>query len=152
MIIKSPVASGIPFDPELSGMISSDANSAIIEAYQNAAGTSKGYIFAYFNGNANVGRWFEFFPGIDSNEAPLYTDSTIEIVEIVAATTAISATCTIGFYNLTTLLYTLTFTAEKRRIVSASPIFTLPATGDLKIKVDSGSISKPHLYFVARGA
>lgn len=148
---SSPIAESIPFDPKVSGMISTQTGPAIREAYQRASGTSKGYVFAYYNGNANTGRFLELFPGIDSDIAPLYSSAALEVVEIVAATTAVSATCTIGFYNLTTLLYTVTFTATKRIILSGNPLFSLPAAGDLKIKIDSGSIARPHVYFVARG-
>jgi hypothetical protein len=78
----------------------------------------------------------------------------LSIYSIVARTTAVNATCTIGFYNDTVLLYTITFAAQKQVIITAippTPIFTLPATGQLKVKVDTGSIAKPHLYITGQG-
>jgi hypothetical protein len=140
------------FDPTGTGLVSVNTEDAIKEIYGLAESASKGFIFAEYNGNANTGRYLEFFNAIDSNEAPLYSDTALEVIEIVAATTATNATCTIGFYNNTTLLYTVTFSAVKRVTLSGLPLFTLPATGSLKVKIDSGSITKPHLYFVARGA
>lgn len=142
----------VEFDNSGSGMMSTDVEAAIKEAYDNASGVSKGFVFCQYNGNAGSGRFLEFFSGIDSDTAPLNTTVDLEIVEIVAATTATNTTCTIGFYNNTTLLYTVTFTAQKQRIVSGTPLFTLPASGNLKIKIDTGSITKPHLYFIAVGA
>jgi hypothetical protein len=115
---------------------------------------SKGFVFCQYNGNANVGRYLEFFSGIDSNIAPIYSTTALNVVEIVSATTSANATCTIGFYNNTTLLYTVTFSAVKRVISTgtpASPLLTLPATGSLKVKIDSGSINRPHIYFIAQG-
>jgi len=146
------VAKSVPFDPTGTLMTSTDVEAGIKEAFQQAAGVSKGYIFAQYTGNAITGRYLEFFSGIDSDSAPLYSSTSLSVIEIVAATTAANATCTIGFYNLTTLLYTLTFSAQQRVILDGGVLFTLPASGQLKIKVDSGSITKPHLYLVARGS
>lgn len=127
---------------------------AIEFTYNLVTSSSRSFTQFSYGGNANTGRYLEFFPAIDTNEAPLYVVNALSVYSIVARTTAVNATCTIGFYNDTTLLHTITFSAVKQVIVTATPptpIFTLPATGQLKVKIDSGSIAKPHLYITGQG-
>lgn len=140
------------FDPSATDLVSINTEAAIKELWSRIGQSSKGYILASYNGNAGTGRYLEFFNGIDSSIAPIYSATGLKIIEIVAATTAVNATCTIGFYNLTTstLLYTATFSAVKRIYLSGA-LFTLPTAGQLMIKIDSGSIAKPHLQLVAQG-
>lgn len=151
MIQKSQNALSTQYDNATSGLTSVNVKEAIDELNTKVGNTSKGFIFASYGGNANSGRYLEFFPSIDSSLAPLYSTSALSVVEIVSRSTA-SSTCTIGFYNGATLLYTTTFTAQTQVINSGNPLFTLPSTGSLSIKVDSGSITKPHIYFIAKGA
>ena len=151
------VAIQIPYDNTDSGLLSEDVKSALDEIHEEAQNASRAYTLAQYNGNANTGRYLEFFSGISSNDAPLYTPGNAEVITIVAATTSNNSTCTIGFYDKTgpgpsgTLLYTLTFSNQKRVITTSSLLFTIPATGELTIKITSGSISKPHLYFIVKG-
>lgn len=144
--LRNPGYGGVP-----SSITSSETQSAIEEALARAIANDAYYIFASYNGNGNVGRFLEVFPNIDMSIAPIYLDQNTGCTSIVAATAATNATCTIGFYNVTpaipVLLYTVTFTAQKRVTLSGTPLFTIPATGTLAIKIDSGSINRPHLYF-----
>jgi hypothetical protein len=154
MIQKGQVARSTPYDNSTSLIASTNVQDAIDELHDSLEGVSKGFVFCQYNGNANVGRYLEFFAGIDSNIAPIYSTTALNVIEIVSATTSTSATCTIGFYDNTTLLYTVTFSAVKQVISTgtpASPLFTLPANGSLKVKIDSGSINRPHIYFIAQG-
>lgn len=156
-----PVAVSVPFDGSGASPAFSSLNvqDGILEARDTAVGTSaKGFIFCAYVGNANVGRYLEFFNNIDSNSAPLLFVGATKVIRIVSATTATNATCTIGFYDLQSgspvLLYTQTFTAVKRKndIGSyATPVFTIPLDAQLAIKVDTGSILSPHIYFVIEG-
>jgi hypothetical protein len=151
----SPVAKSIPFDNTTNSFLSKDVQSAIEEARDLIADSSKAFTFCYYNGNAGTGRFLEFFPNIGSNEAPIRVVGPLDVLTIVARTTGSNATCTVGFYNYTpvtpVLLYTLTFTAVKEVVISGLPVFTVPANGTLVIRVDSGSITKPHLYFSGQG-
>jgi hypothetical protein len=146
-----------PFDNTtvLGSEINEDnAQEAIEKIYSLVTSSSRSFNQFSYGGNANVGRFLEFFPSINLDEAPLRVINNLEIYTIVARTTSTSATCTIGFYDNLTLLYTLTFTANKEVVVNTlppNPIFTLPASGNLKIKIDSGSIAKPHLYITGQG-
>ena len=158
MIDKSPVARSIPFDNSIAVLNNDpqDLQHAIEELRLEVKDSSRGFTFCQFNGNANTGRFLEFFSGIASSEAPIYTPTALEALTIVARTSAASATCTIGFYDVSpvtpVLLYTLTFTAQKQVVLDdPAGLFTLPAMGSLAIKVDSGSISKPQLYLIVKG-
>lgn len=114
------------------------------------AGSGRGLIPFSYGGNANAGRFLEYFPNIDTSIAPIYSTTQLKVTDIVAAASA-STTGSIGFYNGLTLLYTLTFTAQIQKIVTGTPsvpIFTLPAAGSLNVKIISGSFAKPHLYIV----
>lgn len=141
------------FDPTGSPLISTNTEAAIKELANNVGTSSRAFTFASYGGNANAGRYYEFFPSIDSFQAPLFSPVSLKCLTIVSRFVA-PATCTIGFYNGLTLLYTVTHTASAQVVltaVPATPLFTLPANGSLNIKIDSGSGSKPHLYFVAQG-
>jgi hypothetical protein len=153
----TPSASGVSFDNETNGFISEDTQAAIEEVFELSQNSSKGFVLYGYNGNANNGRYLEFFEGISSDVAPLeITDNPLEILTIVSRTVGVNATCTIGYYDIQAglpgvLLHTTTFSANKEVIETGSPIFTLPAGGHLAVVIDSGSIQKPHIYFVGRG-
>lgn len=152
----TPEADGVGFDPTGTDLTSDTAGEAIRELFDIAQGTSKGYVLASYGGNANTGRYLELFPTIAMDDAPLYTPDPLEVLTIVSETTAADATCTLGWYNITpttpVLLHTTTFTADKIVLENGGVIFSIPAEARLAIKVDSGSIGKPHLYFVLKGA
>jgi hypothetical protein len=151
-------AKATPFDNSTNGFTSTEVQSAIEEVFTIAGNATRAFTFSSYGGNANTGRYLEFFSNIASNEAPIEVINALNVITIVCRTSAANATCTIGFYNIqpTTpvLLYTVTFSAVKSVLNNGSiaiPLFTLPATGQLAIKIDSGSISKPHIYFTGQG-
>jgi hypothetical protein len=134
-------------------LASTNTEDAIKEIAVNVGTSSRSFTFCSYNGNAGAGRFLEFFPAQDSNIAPLYSPVALKIITIVSRATA-AGTAQVGFYNNTTLLYTVTHTASAQVVLTgtpAAPLFTLPATGSLKVKIASGSLTKPHLYFVAQG-
>lgn len=145
----------VPFasEPERSnGYSSKTTQEAIEETLALAVANDRLTLLPFYGGNAGVGRYLEIYSGIDMSEAPFGIAVASKALFLKARTTAANATCTIGFYDITpvtpTLLYTLTMTAEKSKTESGTalvPIFTLPAGGQLAIKIDSGSINKPHL-------
>jgi len=154
---NSQVASSVPFDNSIVQIPNDpqDTQKAIEELYELTQSASRGFTFCQYGGNANVGRYLEFFSGIDSSQAPIYSPTPLSVLTIVARSTA-SATCTLGFYDISStpvLLYTLAFTNENTAVVdNPSGLFTIPEMGSLAIKVDSGSITKPHLYLIIQGA
>jgi len=148
----------LPFDPSTSSLISTTTQEAIVESTTLILGTSKAFILAKYNGNAITGRYLEFWAGISSDDAPIESTAPLKCLEIISRTTSATATATLGFYDIepTTpvLLHTTTFSATKDVVeagTSASPLFTLPALGQLAIKVDSGAILTPHLSFITQG-
>jgi hypothetical protein len=151
------VAYSTPFDNSTNGFIANTTQGAIEELQSLVQESSKAFTFCQYNGNAGTGRHLEFFSGIGSNDAPLRVIGPLTVLTIVARTTGVNATCTIGFYDDTpitpVLLYTLTFSASKEVVLSVPTpgLFIVPADGKLRITVTSGSISKPHLYFTGQG-
>lgn len=142
-------------DVRVNGLESVNVQDAIEEVYQAAQDSSRSYTFISYGGNANSGRYLELYNSIGMDEAPLYSPDPIEVITIVSRTTASDSTCTIGWYDIepTTpvLLHTTTFNSDKQVVENGGTQFTLPAGGQLAAKIDSGSINKPHVYFVVKG-
>lgn len=157
-LIKSQVAASLPFDPTGSILTSTLTEGAIKEVASITASNTRAYTFAVYNANAGAGRYLEFFNGIASNTAPFFSPTSLKLLLVVTGTTAANATCTIGFYDLQSgspvLLYTQTITGVKRKTDTgsyASPLASIPANCLLAVKVDSGSINSPHMYFAIQG-
>ncbi len=155
-----PVASAVPFDgsektdgtPVIPPLTSTNVRDAIFEAIARAGLESRSLIFSQYNGNANTGRYLEFFVGISSFDAPLYTDAGFDVYAITSATTSTSSTADIGFFDLnvsdTVPIYTLSMGGNKRKIESNEPLFSVSASGEFAIRVTNNSIQKPHLQLV----
>ena len=71
MIRKGQTALSTPFDPSGSILMSTDTESAIKEVLDAGFDASKAFLLAAYNGNANTGRYLEFFNGISSDDAPI---------------------------------------------------------------------------------
>lgn len=153
---RTQVAFQTPFEsnPErVNGFVSKNVQEAIEEALALAVANDRFVIFPFYNGNANSGRYLELWPGIATDVAPLDVGNVpLKCIFINSHTTAANATCTIGYYDIApaipVLLYTTTFVGVKEVInqgTPLAPLFTLPANGNLAIKIDSGSINRPYL-------
>jgi len=152
-----PVAQAIPFEPNRNGseIGSENVQDAIEEVKLDALNNDRFLLLAAFNGNANAGRYLEYFTGIDSSIAPILYSVPARITDIVAATTSASATCTIQFVDIRVLatpvvLYTVTFNKVKRVVLDSTPdapLFLVPNDAQLAIRIGSGSINRPHIYF-----
>ena len=158
----SQVALSTPFIPQRnpdfvgnpSNITATNVQDAIEQAQNTALLNYRAITLASYNGNANSGRYLEFFNNIASNEAPILLPDPAKLLTVVIATTATNATCDVSFYNFnvseTTAVYTITMSAEKRKIGNgtlATPLYTFPSNALVVIKVSSGSILSPHLYF-----
>lgn len=142
-----------------SPFVSTDVQNAIEEALVQAVSNDRFLVLTEYNGNANVGRYLEFFSGINSEDAPLFNLNITKVIGIVCATTSVSSDASIGFFDLnvsdTVPLYTLTMDNLKRKIDSGSPsipLFSIPTNGELGIRVTLNSINKPHCYIVFSSA
>lgn len=152
--VRTQLAWQTPFEstPErANGFVSKNVQEAIEEALALAVSNDRIVLLPSYGGNANVGRYLEFWPTLDSLGSSVSLGTITKCLYLNFATVSANATCTIGFYNIQpatpVLLYTVTFTAVKQVIVSgtpAVPLFTIPANGQLAVKIDSGSINKPY--------
>jgi hypothetical protein len=141
-----------PFESEPdrdNGFTSKNVQEAIEEALSLSASIDRFLLTPSYGGNANVGRYLEIWPAIDSFEAPISVNATVKCVSINTTTVSPNATCTVEIYDITaaTVLYTQTFTAVKQVINQgspSSPLFTLPANHAMGIRIGSGSINKPY--------
>ena len=154
---QSSFATPFESEPErTNGFISKNAQEAIEEALALAISNDRFLVLSQYNGNANTGRYLEFYSGISTDDAPLvFGDNPSNMISVIASTTSISSTASIGFYDLNggtpVLLYTLTMDGLKRKIDSGTPttpLFVIPANALLAIKIDNNSIQKPHLQLV----
>ena len=156
----TPVAFSTPFESEpdrSNGFQSKNVQEAIEEALAQAIANDRYLVLAQYNGNANSGRILEFYSGIDSDDAPLHFNGATIVTSIISSTTSTGSNATIGFYDkfadpgLTTPLYTLDMNGQKFveiTVPTATPLFSIPSTGELLVKVDSSSIQKPHLQII----
>ena len=137
-------------DPERpNGFVSKNAQEAIEEALALAVANDRFPLLFSYGGNANNGRYLEFFNNIDSNDAPIFFDSGSKCLAIVGATTSGSSNAKVGFFRDGVLLYEFDFNGNKRVVITgsiAAPIFTLAAMGELSVRVTQGSVLKPHFY------
>ena len=156
----TPVAQSTPFlsEPERSnGFTSKNVQEAIEEALALAIANDRYLVLAQYNGNANNGRLLEFYNGIDSDDAPLHFNGGTVVTSLIVSTTAVSSNAVLGFYDkfadpgLATALYLLDMNGQKTveiTTTTAFPLFSIPATGELLIKVETGNIQKPHMQVI----
>ncbi len=150
---------GTPFEPNrLVGGVSTEIESltvqeAIEEAKRDALNNDRFLLLCSYNGNANAGRYMEFFSGIDSSIAPIYLKAPAKCLTMVLSSTA-NSTGTVGVFNLavstTVPIYTISLTGTKRTIQAGdaiTPLFVLPSDSEIALRVTSGSINRPHIYF-----
>ncbi len=152
----TPVAQSVPFEPNRNpgfGGVASDLQStnvqdAIEEAKQDALNNDRFLVLPNYGGNANVGRYLEFFPNQGSDISPLYFVASARILAVTLQTTAANATATVGIFDLNvssvTPVYSVVITAAKRvQYVGAPSLATLNPGCLLAIRVTSGAINSP---------
>lgn len=156
----TPVAKSVPFEsePERSnGFSSKDVQEAIEEALALAIANDRYLVLCDYNGNANNGRLLEFYPGIDSFDAPLHFNGDTIVTSIICSTTANNSGASFEFFDkladpgLTTPLYIFSMGGQKTQEIigtSTLPLFSIPSTGELVVRVRSGNIQKPHMQII----
>ena len=135
--------------------VSIEAQSAIEEALNLAIGNDRYLILGEYGGNANVGRYLEWWPGTGSDSAPIFNTNTSRILAVVLQTTASAATCNVGIFDLTVSdtvpVYTIVMTAQKRVTYAGTasvPLASVGAGSLLAVRVTSGSINTPTLQLI----
>ena len=109
-------------------------------------------IIGSYGGNANVGRYLEIFPGIDSLTGPYYIPTNAYIVAFTfSATAASTGTCSLfKTSDLVNPITSLTLTAALN--VSTVTLNVPLSTADLICaRITSGSINKPYIVWYITG-
>ena len=132
-----------------SGISSKTVQDAIEEAKADALANDRFLVIGHYGGNANVGRYLEFFPNTGSDVGPIYLISANSILSVTMQTTSATATCTVGFFDLNvssiTPVYSISFAGVKRVSAVGSPLATILAGALLACRITAGSINTPIL-------
>lgn len=161
-----PVAEAVPFEPNRnpqwggnvgpSGIQSVDVQSAIEEAKADALANDRFVILSHYGGNANVGRYTEWYPQESGDVSPIFLVAAANLLGVTCQTTATNATCTIGIFDLNmsvvTPVYTLVMTAQKRVSYVGTPLATFTANALIAMRVLTGSINTPELQITFSAA
>ena len=145
------------FAATTTALVSTNTRDAIEESYTKAISSSKFFLLCAYGALASSGRYLEFYPAISSFDAPISVTGThIDVTALVIRTVAVTATTSIGFYDIRVpaspvLLYTATMTSQKQIVLKGSVLFEVPANGKLAVKIISGTIYKPHIQIVGKG-
>lgn len=143
---RTQLAQNTPFDNATNGFTATDVQAAIEETLLDAINNDRYPIQANYNGNANIGRYLEVFPGEDSLAAPLLSPSNSKIVQITIQAVAVS-TGSIEIYNITTatVLYTASFSGAAKQTFNNLSIAGIAAGNELGFRVSGASINKPKI-------
>jgi len=160
----TPVAISTPFIPDRnpsygggpSGLSATNVQDAIEEAKSDAIANDRFVLLAHYGGNANVGRYLEFFPNEASDTSPILFTAITRILGVTLQTSAANATASVGIFDLNvssvTPVYTVVLTAAKRVEYTGSPLATFAANCLMAIRVTSGSINSPTMQLVFSSA
>lgn len=136
-------------NPGPSGIESTDVQSAIEEAFSDAIANDRFVLLTHYGGNASTGRYLEWYPQEPSNVSPITFDTSVRLLSVTCQTTAASATCTIGIFDLNvssvTPVYSFSMVAQKRVSYSGSPLTIILANSLMAVRVTSGSINTPEM-------
>jgi len=156
----SQVALSTPFEPNRnpqyggnagpSNITSIEVQSAIEEVKAIALSATVFLALSHYGGNANVGRYTEWYPSEASDVSPIYLTIPTNMRSVTCQTTAANATCTIGVFDLNvssvTPCYTIVMTAQKRVSYTGAPNLCIFAANALvAIRILTGSINTPEL-------
>lgn len=119
------------------------------EAIEEALATAQKPVYpvqASYNGNANIGRYLEIFPGEDSLTAPLLIPNASKILDITIQAAAVS-TGAIDIKNLTTntVLYSAAYNGFDHNEYLGLSIMGIAAGNDLGFVVSGSSVNKPKI-------
>ena len=156
----SPVALSVPFEPDRnpqyagnvgpSGISSLNCQDAIEEAKADALANDRFVLLTHYGGNANTGRYTEWYPAEASDVSPIYFSAAARLLNVTCQTTAANATCTIGVFDLNvssvTPIYSFSMTAQKRvAFVGAPTLASFPANALIAVRITAGSINTPEM-------
>jgi hypothetical protein len=108
---------------------------------------------AFYNANANTGRYLEIFPASGSDESPLFVPSSSLLLALTLGSTSIS-TGTVGIFKTSDLvnpIASISLTGQLKNKNTALAIL-LNADDEIAVRVTSGSINKPRVAIYLTGA
>jgi hypothetical protein len=156
----SPVALSTPFEPNRdpqwgdnpgpSGISSLNVQDAIEEAKADALANDRFVLLTHYGGNAGTGRYLEWYPAESSLTSPVYFSAAARLLNVTCQTTAATATCTIGVFDVNvstvTPIYSFSMVAQKRvSFVGVPSLASFPANALIAIRVTAGSINTPEM-------
>jgi len=108
-------------------------------------------VLCSYNGNANTGRYLEFWPGQASLKSP-FTIIVDSLLLGVSLRSTASTTVTVDLVNIATsaVIYSISLSASQTNSATNLNI-PIPAGTEVGVSVSSGSVNKPHMayYFSA---
>lgn len=157
----TPVAQSVPFEPNRnpgyggapSDLESTNVQDAIEEAKNDALTNDRYVILGSYGANGNVGRYLEFFPGIDSFEASILLPVSTRLISVVAAAST-TTNGSLSFFDLnvssTVPVYTIDFSGTDTSInigTPVSPLAVFAANARVAVRVTGFPVLKPRIYF-----
>ena len=131
---------------------SSAAGIWIREITSNSSIPGVAPVLAAYGANANVGRYLEIFPAIDTFSGPFIIPSNATIIAVSLGATA-NSTGTIGIFKMTDLvnpIQSISLTANKTNVLTGLNV-SLSALDQIAIRVTNGTVSKPYLALYISG-
>lgn len=153
----TPVALSTPFEPNRitatfptgTSIDADNVQDAIEEAKLDALSNDRFTLLTHYGGNANVGRYTEWFPATSSLTSPVYLTAATKLLGVTCQTTAANATCTIGVFDVNvstvTPVYTLVMSEQKRVSYVGNPLASFESGALVALRVTSGAINTPQL-------
>lgn len=148
---RNPGFGGLP-----QPFVSVETQSAIEEALSRAIANDRFLVLGHYGGNANVGRYTEWFPQEGSDTSPIYLVAAAQILSVTLQTTSANATCTAGIFDLNVSsvvpIYTIVMTAQKRVQYSGFPLASAGPGSLLAVRIITGSVNQPTLQLTFSSA
>lgn len=144
----TPVAESVPFDNSTNGFISEEVQSAIEEAYNLGAATSRGPTICGFDGNASSGRYLEFFANNPSNNNPFIVAENNRLTAVSVSSSS-NSTGTITIFKNGVSVQTISLSASRKNAISGLSV-DFAALDEISASVTSGNISRPTLFMFIR--
>jgi hypothetical protein len=132
----------VSFDNATNGFVSTDVQSAIEEARNNAQSKARYAVSGGFDGNASSGRYLEFNSNVDSNQSG-YVNANASWLKEISCVCQTSSTITFTIAKVGGAdLATCVITASRKGITTG---LTIPVVSldELTVRVTSGSCSRP---------
>lgn len=144
-VVIYPVAEATPFDSDTNDFTSEDCQNAIEEARDTAPGQSSRYVLiSGYDGNAYNNRWLELRHNNDMNRNPYIVAENSEI-KAVSVATRNKSTGELSIIVNGTNIHTTTLN-NVDKIVDGGLSYILSPGDEVKVRVTSGSISRPNHY------